>query len=513
MRKFVWTLICVFVFMVLVSCGTPEGGSAETSADSLPETAVTTSAETVGTSAVITSVETTSTVITTPSAPITKRRPTTMDELQAYFGCYFTTECSNNLCFSYYNDRGWSHEVLMEKDRDKIKVEHEAYGSGVFHITTFADGAEYKTTITLSEGVRMSNVYSGFISDLSGYVFIFHLEDYSISPMDDIQLACVLKTSDGGKTWDKTEFHDFKVESGREYITGACFFTEDIGFFTARYTESDHFGRRTYWTLDGGKTWKNMSRLYVPNILEAFGIDDDISSEVTDVTFADGVYTVLLRICHGHSLELNGERLGEVYIQYTSTDLVNWTLAPCEKGRYDAPFNTDELGVALQLPDALFSVLKNETKLYSVLHNSHEYLGDYNVYGLTSPRVYAFDLDENGVKDVVVLEEGVSVITLREYDGTVYGWNFRHSAMYNFLADGTHYWHELAGEINGCDKLHFEGAKRTDIELYREEYGEKFYVKGVEVSEEEYRTFIENLTLAEKATQYFWVTGFEVPEY
>ena len=270
----------------------------------------------------------TSAEVEQPDQPKTLDKNSTMEDLQAYFGCYFTTECSNNLCFSYYNDRGWSHEVLMEKDRDKIKVEHEAYGSGVFHITTFADGAEYKTTITLSEGVRMSNVYSGFISDLSGYVFIFHLEDYSISPMDDIQLACVLKTSDGGKTWDKTEYHDFDVAISREYITSACFFTENIGFFTARYTLTDHFGPRTYWTLDGGKTWSRMSRLYVPNILDAFGIKsyNDISSEVTDVTFADGVYTILVRICHGHSLELNGERLGRVYIQYTSTDLVNWTL-------------------------------------------------------------------------------------------------------------------------------------------------------------------------------------------
>ena len=41
MRKFLWTLICGFLFAALVSCGMPEGSSAETSADSLPETAVT----------------------------------------------------------------------------------------------------------------------------------------------------------------------------------------------------------------------------------------------------------------------------------------------------------------------------------------------------------------------------------------------------------------------------------------------------------------------------------------
>ena len=65
MRKFIWTLICGFLFVVLVSCGTPEGSSAETSADSLPETAVTTAAETVVTTTAITT--TTAPAITTVS--------------------------------------------------------------------------------------------------------------------------------------------------------------------------------------------------------------------------------------------------------------------------------------------------------------------------------------------------------------------------------------------------------------------------------------------------------------
>ena len=66
MRKFVWTLIFLFLFAALVSCGMPEGSSVETSADSLPETAVTTAV--------------TTTAITTTTAPAV----TTVSKEDAY---------------------------------------------------------------------------------------------------------------------------------------------------------------------------------------------------------------------------------------------------------------------------------------------------------------------------------------------------------------------------------------------------------------------------------------------
>lgn len=237
-----------------------------------------------------------------------------LSEYQEKLGCYVTTESSDNV------------KQLMSKDQAKINVEHEDYGSNIFYITTLQENTEHKTTISLSKGVRVSDIYCGFTSEQNGYVMIFHLEGHSVSPMDDIELACILQTADGGKTWDKNEYSDFRVSNGREYISAACFFTENVGFFTARYTNTDHFGPRTYWTVDGGKTWNKMPRLPVPNALEPFGLKGaDFSTEISDVEFVNGMYLLTVRICQGYSVKIDQKQQG-IYIQYSSIDLVDWTL-------------------------------------------------------------------------------------------------------------------------------------------------------------------------------------------
>lgn len=237
----------------------------------------------------------------------------TLSEYQELVGCYVTTKSSENL------------KYLMTKDEEKIKVEHDTYDATFFYITTFQDGTECKTSISLSEGIRMPDIYCGFTSEQNGYVIIFNMEGYAVSPMDDIELACVLRTADGGKTWDKTEYSDFGVSNSREYISAACFFTENIGFFTARYTNTDHFGPRTYWTVNGGETWTSMPRLDIPNMLAPFGIGGDFSSEISDISVVDGTYTITVRICHGYSVMIDEETIYDIYIQYSSTDLVNWS--------------------------------------------------------------------------------------------------------------------------------------------------------------------------------------------
>ena len=238
-----------------------------------------------------------------------------LDEYQEKVGCYVTTESSQNL------------KDYMYKGESQIIVSHEKYGSNTFYITTLGDGYEYQTTISLSEGIRTPDIYSGFTSEKNGYIIIFHMEDYAVSPMDDIELACVLKTTDAGKTWEKTEYSNLAVANSREYIKYACFFSDDIGFFTARYYSTDHFAPRTYWTLDGGMTWTNMPRLDLPNMLEPFGKPgDDFATEIADLTVADGVYILTVRICHGYSLELDGKDFDELYIQFLSTNLIDWEL-------------------------------------------------------------------------------------------------------------------------------------------------------------------------------------------
>ena len=249
----------------------------------------------------------------------TEPKPTEEDvflvEYQEKVGCYVTTESSQNL------------KDYMYKGESQIIVSHEKYGSNTFYITTLGDAYEYQTTISLSEGIKTPDIYSGFTSEKNAYIIIFHMEDYSVSPMDDIELACILKTTDAGKTWEKTEYNNFAVSNGREYIKYACFISDDIGFFTARYYCTDHFAPRTYWTLDGGITWTNMPRLDLPNMLEPFGKPGyDFATEIADLTVTDGIYILTVRICHGYSLELDGKDFDELYIQFLSTNLIDWEL-------------------------------------------------------------------------------------------------------------------------------------------------------------------------------------------
>jgi hypothetical protein len=236
-------------------------------------------------------------------------------ELREKLDFYITTKSGDYL------------KYLMEKDADRIRVTHEDYSSPVFHITAIQGDTEYKTTITLSKGVRTAEIYSGFTSEQDGYIFIFHLEGYAVSPMDDIELACLLKTSDGGKTWSVTEYQDLRTSNNREYISAACFFTEQVGFFTARYYSSDHFELRTFWTLDGGKTWTRMSRLPMPDIMAAFGLKGaEFATEIVNAEWIDGSCLLTVRICTGHSYKINNSEYQTMYIQFSSTDLQNWTL-------------------------------------------------------------------------------------------------------------------------------------------------------------------------------------------
>ena len=187
-----------------------------------------------------------------------------------------------------------------------------------------------------------------------------------------------------------------------------------------------------------------------------------------------------------------------------STEQNNQSLTPT--------YSTQALVEVLQLPNIFASVLQNETTVYGSFLDSKEngYLNDF-IIGSTVKFAFvsSIDLDENGIKDVVVLEDGDKVIILKEYEGTVYAWQYRDSALYNLRIDGTYNWSGEAGQIYGSAKLQFDGTRRNDVELDRVEYNEKFYINKIEVSQEEYLSYVQNKKLAEKADRYLWQTGFE----
>ena len=240
-----------------------------------------------------------------------------LKELQTRLGCYATNQCGNDL-----------DQFLRGRDYGEIRVRHEAYLSNIFHITVTRGETEYVTTIALSKEYQEPEVYRGFIDENNGYIIIFNMEGYSISPLAPIELRCVLKTKDGGKTWNVTEYENPLTVDSRDYITNACFFTEQIGFCTARYCIAENFADRTFWTFDGGETWARMSsisQIPFPDIMGALHVKENyFATEVVDLKIVGDVYLLTVRVCQGYLFLFDGE--STLYIQYESTDLKNWDL-------------------------------------------------------------------------------------------------------------------------------------------------------------------------------------------
>ena len=176
-------------------------------------------------------------------------------------------------------------------------------------------------------------------------------------------------------------------------------------------------------------------------------------------------------------------------------------------------YTTQNLVDALQLSNVFSLVLKNETKVWDPTDNSLTYLKDFIIGSMAYAYVSTLDLDENGINDVLVLENGDKVIVLKEHEETVYAWQYRHTALYNLLVDGTYSWSEQAGNIYGTDKLRFHGAQKEAVELDRVEYNEKFYINEIEVSKDTFQIYVQNQKSTEKVARYWWKTGFETSDY
>ena len=239
-----------------------------------------------------------------------------LEELQKQADCYITLKLVSYL--DYFQSK---NQVFGE-----INCKQVENTPNVFHITTVKNNTEYKATITLSNNININAIHDGFISEEIGYIFIFSGPTMGRAVDEYIRLACLLKTNDGGKTWSQTEYQDFVITNHRQHITDACFFTEQVGFFTARYYNTDQFEGRTFWTTDGGKTWERMSLLPKPDIMAALGLPGRyFATELSDVKYLNGTYLITVRFCIGESYLIDGYQ-HTICIQYSSTDLKNWTL-------------------------------------------------------------------------------------------------------------------------------------------------------------------------------------------
>ena len=265
----------------------------------------------------ITTVETTPQETTTPKPPNTNQNPFdfSLSELGGKLGCYVSQEYGNNL------------EVAMENDDAPfpIRFEYEEYKSTEFKMITQQGDAEFSITLPLKKPCRVLDWYSSFQDDLNGYVFVFDSNYASISAMPAIELVYLLKTTDGGKTWDVKQYQDPPSVGGRDYIEGAHFFTDQIGFFMARLWSFDDLVDRTYWTFDGGNTWELMSPIQYPDLKTALGADKyNYSTEIADLELIDDTYYMTVIIVADGPYSFDGDYF--LCVKYASKDLKNWTL-------------------------------------------------------------------------------------------------------------------------------------------------------------------------------------------
>ena len=137
-----------------------------------------------------------------------------------------------------------------------------------------------------------------FIDDQIGYTFVFYW---------DTEFLTFLKTTDGGKTWERQPIIDAPEPSMHLGIDDAKMFTEDTGFIKKLW----HGDGVIYVTTDGGRTWAHPD-YGAPETDEEYGYDEELSIE-----YVDGKYVLSVRH-RGASFS---------YItQHESTDLKSWKL-------------------------------------------------------------------------------------------------------------------------------------------------------------------------------------------
>lgn len=104
---------------------------------------------------------------------------------------------------------------------------------------------------------EMTFAFASFYNENNGCLFFWRDDCYSSGwPIR------VLKTSDGGESWEMTKpENSISAQGGKQYPELAKFLTEDIGIITYRFDNGPSDCGLTYITSDGGRTWEHISDL------------------------------------------------------------------------------------------------------------------------------------------------------------------------------------------------------------------------------------------------------------
>ncbi len=248
-------------------------------------------------------------------------------------------------------------------------------------------------------------------------LFVFDSNYASISAMPAIELVYLLKTTDGGKTWNVKQYQDPPSVGGRDYIEGAHFFTDQIGFFMARLWSFDDLVDRTYWTFDGGNTWELMSPIQYPDLKTALGADKyNYSTEIADLELIDDTYymTVIIRADGYYSFD------GDYFlcVKYASKDLKNWTLVTGNNNDLDSNQNEpsafykyeEETGTKVYLQIDAWNQTLTLPFSYDTDIEKFWILYDATIVGNKGFFVYRPDNDETSIK-ILSFTKGSDEIT------------------------------------------------------------------------------------------------------
>ena len=147
------------------------------------------------------------------------------------------------------------------------------------------------------------------VTEKTGYLMVFGIRDNGSGTE---YLAQVLKTADGGLTWEQVDKSGFPTGgTSHDPINYSTFLTEDFGVIAFLCNFDTDLARHVYYTTDGGKTWENMTGL---NNLPR---DPDEEWNLRGITLENGVYTITIRA-----------RDYDQFLYFTSTDLENWEPVP-----------------------------------------------------------------------------------------------------------------------------------------------------------------------------------------
>ena len=137
----------------------------------------------------------------------------------------------------------------------------------------------------------------------------------------------IFETTDGGKSWNQILTNTFSVGAS-DSINIFKFISSNVGMIGFRYIELEDLCERTYFTVDGGLTWEQISQLPYPFDLKK---THHWYSEIIDLEQNGDRYYLTVEI-HGTLVAVEGsdcsfpsERI-TIEFRFESKDLINWSL-------------------------------------------------------------------------------------------------------------------------------------------------------------------------------------------